>query len=155
MTLSLILHEANRFYLDAYDVMGPVILLLISIIGVRLLVYWNSFLFHWRRYRQRVPISTPEYLALENSDFYSKFLSVELVTESQEQKAFLESTRRTGLPAADAHLRRCCSWSPTRRDSAAPPTSRATARICRSHKQPRKWGFPDRDLSRPGETADR
>lgn len=48
----------------AIAVVGPVLLLAISVIAVRLLTYWRSFLFHWPRYRKRDDISTRQLEAL-------------------------------------------------------------------------------------------
>jgi hypothetical protein len=59
-------HTAHRLYLDIYGVLGPVLLVLISIIGLRLLSYWRSFLFHWKRYRQREAVSTAQLWNLFN-----------------------------------------------------------------------------------------
>lgn len=45
-------------YLNVYRVLGPVLLVLISIIGIRLVAYWRSILLHWDRYRRRDPVTT-------------------------------------------------------------------------------------------------
>jgi hypothetical protein len=39
-------------------VLGPALFVAISVIGVRLLSYWRSFLLHWRRYRRRYAVTT-------------------------------------------------------------------------------------------------
>jgi hypothetical protein len=104
----------------------------VSVIGVRMLTYWWSFLFHSKRYRRSEEVSTAELknlsmpsikiqittrgsagssevilrgirnvsdLLREDPRYYSRFLSVELVTESEEQGrymrgVFLESDLR-------------------------------------------------------------
>lgn len=103
---------------------GYPLVALISIIGIRLLLYFRSFLLHWPRYRQLNWIKTDDLKALpnipfvkvqvttrgapgstevirrgiqcvivlvkEDPDFYGEKLSVEVVTESSEQKHDLE-----------------------------------------------------------------
>lgn len=46
-------------------ILGPVVFVGVSIIGVRMASYWWSFLFRWGRYRRREPISTRDLRALE------------------------------------------------------------------------------------------
>lgn len=104
---------------------GILDLLLVSIVGARLVQYFDSFFFHWRRYRRLAPITTYELarlprrpfikvqittrgskgstpviqrgiqrimdVAYEAPDFYASFLSIEVVTESRDQKHYLES----------------------------------------------------------------
>ena len=106
---------------------GIVLFVTVSFIGWRLLSYWRSFLFHWKRYRRREPVSTEALrsmpvpfvkvqittrgsegslevirrgihnviaLAGEAPDFYGRFLSVEVVTESESQRQHLLDTFR-------------------------------------------------------------
>jgi cellulose synthase/poly-beta-1,6-N-acetylglucosamine synthase-like glycosyltransferase len=97
---------------------------LLSIVGVRYLLYFHSFFFHWPRYRRLERITTNDIKALthvpfvkvqittrglpdsteaitwgirnvaalceEDADFYGRKISVEVVTESSEQKDLLE-----------------------------------------------------------------
>jgi hypothetical protein len=103
---------------------GYTMVVLVSIVGFRLLYYYHSFFFHWTRYRQLKPVTTPDIMKLpaipflkiqittrgspgstevirrgiqnvlelvkEAPGFYSSKLSVEVVTESYEQKHILE-----------------------------------------------------------------
>ncbi|WP_314194596.1 glycosyltransferase family 2 protein [uncultured Arthrobacter sp.] len=105
--------------MDAFlSILGPILFVGVSIIGVRMALYWWSFLFRWKRYRRRTPVSNGDLRALdvpfvkiqittrgsagstevitrgirnvvdlvrEDPEFYSRFLSVEVVTESAEQ----------------------------------------------------------------------
>jgi hypothetical protein len=108
-----------------YAVIGPVLVVLITLIGVRMLAYWRSFLFSWRQYRRLETVSTAqlrdlivphvkiqvttrgsagstevimrgirnvERLAQEDPQFFRRFLSVEVVTESELQASFLEDS---------------------------------------------------------------
>ncbi len=114
-------------YASFLAVIGPVLVLGTTIIGIRMLSYWRSFVFHWRRYRLRDPVSTANLLDMnvpfvkvqittrgsagssevvlrgirnvvelagEHPAFYGRFLSVEVVTESDEQAQLLERTFR-------------------------------------------------------------
>ena len=54
---------------DCVTVAGYVMVVLITLIGVRLLFYFDSFFFHWRRYRQREAISTEMIRALPRVPF--------------------------------------------------------------------------------------
>src|SRR6266699_5548637 len=99
---------------------GYPIVVLISLIGVRYLIYFRSYFFHWSRYRQLETVTTHDIRALpfipfikvqittrgspgstgvirrgianilafasEAPDIYRPKLSVEVVTESYEQK---------------------------------------------------------------------
>ncbi len=103
---------------------GYPMVVLISIIGIRLLLYYRNFFLHWPRYRQLKWVTTADLKALpgipfvkvqvttrgalgstevirrgiqcvvglakEDVDFYGDKLSVEVVTESSEQKYDLE-----------------------------------------------------------------
>ncbi len=103
---------------------GYPIVLLISVIGIRYLSYFHSFLFHWRRYRQLQTVTNEEIKSLprvpfikiqittrgstgstevirrgiqyvvdlvrEDPGFYKSVISVEIVTESLDQKLRLE-----------------------------------------------------------------
>ncbi len=103
---------------------GYLIVMLVSIIGIRSLFYFHSFFFHWPRYRQLKLITTDDIKALpsipfvkiqittrglsdstrvirrgienivafvnEAPDLYSSHISIEVITESQEQKELLE-----------------------------------------------------------------
>lgn len=108
-----------------FTVLGPVIFVLVSVIGIRMLSYWWSFVFFWKRYRRTDAVSTADLQALElphlkfqittrgsagstevvtrgirniqrlaseNPQFYRRFLSVEVVTESAEQARQLRRT---------------------------------------------------------------
>jgi hypothetical protein len=48
----------------APSLLGLLLVAAISIIGIRLLSYWWSFLFHWKRYRQLEAVSTSQLSAL-------------------------------------------------------------------------------------------
>src|SRR5579859_3207662 len=99
---------------------GYLIVILVSIIGIRSLFYFHSFFFHWPRYRQLQSIATDDIRSLpsipfvkiqittkglpdstkvirrgiqniiafvsEAPDLYCSNISIEVVTESQEQK---------------------------------------------------------------------
>ena len=116
----------------ALAVLGPALFVGVSIIGVRMLAYWWSFLIYWRRYRRQEPVFTSDLvdadvpyikiqittrgaegstevisrgirhvmeLAAEAPAFYSRFLSVEVVTETAGQRWVLERTfRDTPVP---------------------------------------------------------
>lgn len=110
--------------------LGPILFVGVSIIGVRMALYWWSFLFRWSRYRRRAAVSNTDLrgldvpfvkiqittrgsagstevitrgirnvvaLAHEDPDFYGRFLSVEVVTESAEQRSALRNAFR-GAP---------------------------------------------------------
>lgn len=47
------------------SILGPVVFVGVSIIGVRMALYWWSFLFRWRRYRRRESVSTSALRGLE------------------------------------------------------------------------------------------
>lgn len=49
-----------HLYSETYSVLSPYILALITVIGIRMLSYWRSFIFHLDRYRQTTPLSTDE-----------------------------------------------------------------------------------------------
>ncbi len=49
-----------HFYRTIYDDIGPFLLILITIVGIRLLSYWRSFIFHLARYRQTESVSTDD-----------------------------------------------------------------------------------------------
>ena len=105
-----------------FQAVGITLTVLITFIGIRMILYWTSFLFQPGRYRQRVPVSVQdlkalaedhripftkvqfttkgspgsseviirglrqlERLAAEDSGFYARFLSAEVVTENAEQ----------------------------------------------------------------------
>lgn len=108
------------------------VIILISIIGIRMLTYWYSFLFHWKRQRLREHITTEMLKGLKDipnikvqittrgsagstevilrgirniqelcdsaPQFYHQLISVELVTESDDQaKLITNAYRRSGL----------------------------------------------------------
>jgi len=104
---------------------GVLDLLLVSVVGARLVQYFDSFFFHWSRYRRLKPITTYDLaqlshrpnikvqittrgskgstpviqrgiqgimdVAYDAPSFYATFLSVEVVTESRDQKEYLET----------------------------------------------------------------
>ena len=114
----------SEWLLEWGKYVGYPMVALISIIGVRLLLYFRSFFLHWPRYRQLKWVTTADLKALpdipfikvqvttrgapgstevirrgiqcvvglakEDVDFYANKLSVEVVTESSEQKYDLE-----------------------------------------------------------------
>lgn len=114
----------SEWLLEWGKYIGYPMVVLISIIGIRLLLYFRSFYFHWPRYRQLRWVTTEDLKALpdipfvkvqittrgvlgstevirrgihcvvrlakEDSEFYGDKLSVEVVTESPEQKYDLE-----------------------------------------------------------------
>jgi hypothetical protein len=45
--------------------LGPVVFVGVSLIGLRMASYWWSFLFRWKRYRRSKPVSTADLQALE------------------------------------------------------------------------------------------
>jgi hypothetical protein len=51
-------------YDSLLSVLGTVLIFGATIIGIRMLAYWRSFLFHWPRYRQRQDVSTADLLTL-------------------------------------------------------------------------------------------
>lgn len=105
-------------------IVGYVMIVLVSIVGIRLLYYFHSFFFHWSRYRQLQRITTNDIsilpripfikvqittrgslgstevirrgiqhvveLAREAPNLYGRRISVEVVTESFDQKQVLE-----------------------------------------------------------------
>jgi hypothetical protein len=114
----------NDLYYFIYSTLGPILFIAISLIGVRLLFYWWSFIFHWKRYRSLKPVSTAQLkrvnlpylkiqtttrgsqgstevilrgiknvlaLASEDPEFYKTKLSVEVVTESDEQSHIIKT----------------------------------------------------------------
>ncbi|MGA8725244.1 MAG: glycosyltransferase family 2 protein [Acidimicrobiales bacterium] len=50
----------THVYQSIYHQIGPVLLVLISVVGIRLLSYWRSFAFHLKRYRHTDPVPTDE-----------------------------------------------------------------------------------------------
>src|SRR3954453_11794424 len=46
-------------------ILGPILFVGVSIIGVRMALYWWSFLFRWKRYRRRTPVSNQDLRALD------------------------------------------------------------------------------------------
>jgi hypothetical protein len=110
---------------DAGRYLGYPIVILITIVGVRMVLYYHGFFFHWRRYRQLRQVSDEDIRALpdipyikiqvttrgspgstevirrgirnvaqlvgEAPDLYRNKVSVEVVTESPDQKAVLEA----------------------------------------------------------------
>jgi len=116
-------------YFDALSEFGRFVgyplVVMVTIIGIRFLIYFHSFFFHWPRYRQvdkvtlqdiqglphlpfikvhittrgapgsteviRRGIENVVALAREAPDLYGPKLSVEVVTESPEQRRILES----------------------------------------------------------------
>ncbi len=59
---------------------GYLMVLLISLIGFRFLLYFRSYLFHWRRYRQRKQISTRE---LQQGS-HLPFVKIQITTRGSE-----------------------------------------------------------------------
>ena len=49
-----------HLYRTIYDDVGPILIVLITIVGIRLLSYWRSFIFHRERYRHIELVSTDE-----------------------------------------------------------------------------------------------
>ncbi|MEU7145088.1 glycosyltransferase family 2 protein [Nocardia sp. NPDC046473] len=56
-------------------VIGPVLVVGTAIIGIRMLSYWRSFVFHWRRYRKRETVSTADLL-----DMNTPFVKIQITT---------------------------------------------------------------------------
>jgi len=54
-----------HLYTSAYGTAGLPLLILISFVGIRLLSYWRSFVFHSDRYRHTQPVSTEELRLLQ------------------------------------------------------------------------------------------
>ncbi len=58
---------------DAYErvfqFVGPALVLIITAIAVRMLAYWWSFIFHWKRYRRRESVSAAALMALPDVPF--------------------------------------------------------------------------------------
>lgn len=52
------LQALYHVYLVSYRILGPFLLVLISVLGARNALYWRSFLLHWKRYRGRRHITT-------------------------------------------------------------------------------------------------
>jgi len=105
-------------------IVGYIMIVLVSVVGLRLLYYFHSFFLHWSRYRQLQKVSTNEIMRLphipfikvqittrgtlgstevirrgiqnivalvnEAPEFYRRMISVEVVTESADQKRILE-----------------------------------------------------------------
>lgn len=117
----------NRFVermLEWGEYLGYLLLILVTLAGIRMLFYFRSFFFYWPRYRRLERITTEDIEALphvpfvkvqittrgnpgttevirrgiqnivalcaESPDFYREKLSVEVITESEEQKEELE-----------------------------------------------------------------
>ncbi len=117
----------NRFVevvLKVGEYIGYPLVILVSILGIRILLYFRNFFLHWPRYRRLKRISTQDLKALPNipfvkvqittrgtpgttevirrgiqnivalceeaPTFYSEKLSVEVITESRDQKEVLE-----------------------------------------------------------------
>lgn len=106
------------------NIAGYIMSAMISLIGMRFLLYFRSFFFHWPRYRRREEITTQQLINLPRSPFikiqittrgsegstevirrgihyimllareapayYGRYLSIEIVTESKEQKQLFE-----------------------------------------------------------------
>ncbi len=53
-----------HLYMSAYGAAGPTLLVLITFVGIRLLSYWRSFVFHSDRYRRTARVSTKELRSL-------------------------------------------------------------------------------------------
>ena len=49
-----------HFYTSAYEAAGPPLLVLVTFVGIRLLSYWRSFVFHSDRYRHTATVSSEE-----------------------------------------------------------------------------------------------
>jgi hypothetical protein len=49
-----------HLYRTIYDDVGPILIVLITVVGIRLLSYWRSFIFHRERYRHIELVSTDE-----------------------------------------------------------------------------------------------
>ena len=114
-----------RAYETSFLIVGPVLLVGIALMGIRMSSYWWSFLLFWNRYRERTAVTTEQLrevavpnikiqittrgsagssevilrgirnvvnLADEDPEFYGSFMSVEIVTESQDQAALMERT---------------------------------------------------------------
>jgi hypothetical protein len=108
-------------------IVGWALMVGLSIVGLRMLSYYRSFVFHSARYRRLAPVTTEQLrgyqvpyvkiqittrgsagstavilrgvesvvaLASEAPDFYRRFLSVEVITESSEQAAVLRERFR-------------------------------------------------------------
>lgn len=124
------MHTADMFFWSR--LLGYILVALISVIGVRLLLYYKSFFFHWARYRQLEQVTTADIRALpsipfikiqvttrgqagstdvirrgirnvvelcrEAPDLYLPKLSIEVVTESEEQVDLLERDFGDGVP---------------------------------------------------------
>jgi len=117
------------------SILGPIVFIAVSLIGIRMAFYWWSFLFHWKRYRVLNAISTSDLqrldvpfikvqittrgsagsteviergvnnvlaLASEDPQFYSRVLSVEVVTESAAQGQILQERFRGSDIPVDA-----------------------------------------------------
>jgi hypothetical protein len=77
---------------------GPILFVLITFVGVRMLSYWRSFVFHSARYRQRVPVSTEELPHLE-----VPFVKVQITTRGSagSTEVILRGIRNVQLLAAE------------------------------------------------------
>ncbi|HVC80806.1 MAG TPA: glycosyltransferase family 2 protein [Chloroflexota bacterium] len=118
------------------SVAGYFMLVLISIIGIRLLFYFDSFFYHWSRYRRLERITLDDIRALpwipfvkiqittrgtlgstkvikrgidnvlalvgQAPDLYGPLFSIEVITESPEQKKILEEEYGSSQIAFDA-----------------------------------------------------
>lgn len=113
----------NQFYNYIFSIVGPALFLIISLIGLRLISYWWSFIFYWKRYRISEAVTTNELrklslpflkiqittrgssgstevilrgiknvlqLVKEDPTFYKNLLSVEVITESQDQSEIIK-----------------------------------------------------------------
>lgn len=122
----------------ALRTLGVIDVILVSFVGVRLLQYFDSFFFHWRRYRRLQRVTTADLMCLpsipfmkvqittrgsrgstpvvqrgierimdvaaEAPAFYRCFLSVEVVTESCDQKEYLEAFFEEDPIPVSAHV---------------------------------------------------
>jgi hypothetical protein len=109
---------------DVVHVLGYTIIGLLSLVGLRFLLYYQSFFFQWSHFRNREVVTTEDLkqqsdmpfvkiqittrgspgstevirrgisymmlLAREDWEFYGHYASIEVVTESEEQKRILE-----------------------------------------------------------------
>ncbi len=48
----------NQFYYYIFTIIAPALFIIISLIGIRLISYWWSFIFYWRRYRILKAVTT-------------------------------------------------------------------------------------------------
>ncbi|SDY21710.1 Glycosyl transferase family group 2 [Modestobacter sp. DSM 44400] len=52
-------------YSALFRIVGPVLIVAVSLIALRLLAYWWSFAFHWKRYRRRDAVATADLRGLD------------------------------------------------------------------------------------------